>query len=115
MAKKLTTNAEIDAFITKVIGEANHHAPSVNAVIYPLSQAVRAHLNLSVDEVLVYERNGKLARTCWVMVGGSKYVFSYNYKQKKIDLRVTSTKGRVIYQFDNNTATSAILAQAAAL
>ena len=73
MARHLRTNIEIDNFITKVIAEANHHAPNVGAIIMPLSSAVRARLNLAVDKVEVYERNGNLARTCWVTIGGNRY------------------------------------------
>ena len=58
MARRLTTNRQIDAFIRKVIGDANHHAPSVSQVIMPLSQAVRAILNLAQDRVEVIERLG---------------------------------------------------------
>ncbi|AKI03193.1 hypothetical protein IMCC20628_04523 [Hoeflea sp. IMCC20628] len=79
MARRLTTDSQIDQFISRVIGEANHHAPQVVTVIKPLSDAVRRRLNLLIDRVEVYERNGKLARTCWVTVEGNRYVFRYDY------------------------------------
>ena len=55
MARRLNTDRQIDKFITKVIGEANHHASGVAQVIMPLSQAIRARLNLTQDKVEVYE------------------------------------------------------------
>ncbi|PCD78141.1 hypothetical protein [Pseudothioclava arenosa] len=103
MARKLTTNQEIDAFIAKVIGEAHHHGGNVEHVIQPLSDEVRQRLNLKLDKVEVYERNGNLARTCWVTLQGSRYVFTYNYKTKQIDLRDHSIHGAWRFSFDNAT------------
>lgn len=115
MARHLRTNIEIDNFITKVIAEANHHAPNVAAIIMPLSSAVRARLNLAVDKVEVYERSGNLARTCWVTIGGSRYTFTYNYSSGQIDLKAGSLQGMLRSSFDNHTPHAAILLQAARL
>lgn len=104
MARSLTTDIEIDAFIDKVINEAAHHAPAVELIIFPLSQAVRSKLNLAQDRVDIYERLGQMARTCWVVISGKRYVFSYNYDDQKIDLRDRSIQGAVIFQFDNQTS-----------
>ena len=108
MARRLRTNAQIDTFIGRVIGQAQHHAPWVETVIEPLSDEVRERLDLSVDKIEVYERNGQLARTCWVTIGGHRYAFSYAYRPRKIELRDGSTQGTVIYSFDNNTPLKAI-------
>jgi hypothetical protein len=62
MARHLTTNLQIDAYISKVIVDANHHAPGVAAVIMPLSTEVRSRLNLNIDKIEVFERKGNLAR-----------------------------------------------------
>lgn len=115
MARRLRTNIEIDNFITKVITEANHHAPNVAGVIMPLSMAVRERLNLAVDKVEVYERNGNLARTCWITVGGNRYTFTYNYNSGQIDLKVGSLQGILRSSFDNHTLHAAISHQAARL
>lgn len=103
MARKLTTNQEIDTFIAKVLGEAHHHGGNVEHVIQPLSDEVRQSLNLKRDTVEVYERNGNLARTCWVTLNGSRYVFTYNYKTQQIDLRDHSIQGALRFSFDNAT------------
>lgn len=104
MARSLKSDRQIDHFIAKVIDEAQHHAGLVEQIIQPLSDKVRARLRLNAgDDVSVYERNGKLARTCWVTIGGQRWVFSYNYLAGKIDLREGSTRGRLHFQFDNDT------------
>lgn len=108
MARRLKNDAEIDRFISTVINEADHHAGNVNEVVQHLSDAVRQRLNLSTDKVEVYERNGKLARTCWVTLKGNRYVFSYNYKAARIDLRKQSTQGQQLSSFDNSTSQSTI-------
>lgn len=115
MARILQTDAEIDAFISKVIGEANHHGANVNAIIQPLSDEVRQRLNLGSDKVEVYERNGKLARTCWVTIAGSRYVFSYNYDSQKIELRAGTTQGDKLFDFDNQTSQPDIAREVAKL
>lgn len=108
MARRLTTNKQIDAFIHRIIGEANHHSPEVAQIIMPLSQEVRTRLNLAQDRVEIYERLGQMARTCWITLGGNKYVFSYNYVDKKIDLRSRSIQGTLIFQFDNQSTASEV-------
>lgn len=104
MARKLHNDVEIDDFIAKVIGEALHHAPEVSQIIQPLSDAVRARLRLTRDDVSVYERNGNLARTCWVTRAGRRYVFTYNYTTKQIDLRSGTLRGTLVASFDNATS-----------
>ena len=108
MARRLTTNNQIDAFINKVIGDADHHAPEVAQIILPLSQAVRARLNLAQDRVEVYERLGQMGRACWVTLGGTRYAFSYKYGDEMIYLRAGSLKGSLIFQFDNQTTVPTI-------
>ena len=63
MLRRLTTNNQIDAFINDVIGEANHHSPGVAQIIFRLSQAVQAKLNMTQGRVEIYERLGQMART----------------------------------------------------
>lgn len=115
MARQLTTNQQIDAYVQTVIGLAGQHASSVAAVIMPLSVAVRARLNLSKDTVEVFERNGKLGRVCWVTIQGRRYFFNYNYMSGKIDLKRFGTQGPFVFDFDNNTPHADILTQAARL
>ncbi|PHR62337.1 MAG: hypothetical protein COA47_04530 [Robiginitomaculum sp.] len=115
MARQLKTNTKIDDFIAKVINEAHHHASAVERVIKPLSDEVRNRLDLSVDTIAVYERNGQLARTCWVVLSGKRYVFSYNYSKKQIVLRDHTLRGRERFSFDNNTPLTDIVGEVAKL
>lgn len=108
MARRLSTNFEIDDFIANIFKEAKHHAPNVKSVIQPLSDQVRRRLNMAVDVVAVYERNGKLARTCWVTLNGKRYVFSYNYSKKQIVMRRGTLRGYILFEFDHATSIAQI-------
>ena len=114
MARRLTTNAQIDDYVASVIVAANHHAPQVEHVIQPLANAVRARLGPG-DTIDVYERNGVVARTCWVRIAGKRYCFSYDYTNYVIDLRDNSLQGNLRFAFDNATTAAQIRAQVAAL
>jgi hypothetical protein len=108
MARNLKTDKQIDDFVAKVLVEANHHAPQVESVIQSLSDAVRSRVTLGVDRIEVYERNGKIARTCWVTINKNRHVFTYNYGAKKIDLRTGGLQGPTAYQFDDSTPINVI-------
>mgnify|MGYP003122940380 CR=1 FL=1 len=103
MAKPLTTTQEVDDFVIGVRQQAAHHASEVEKVLEPLKKAVLQRLNLARDTVEVYERNGQVARATWVTLNGARYVFTYNYDAKKIDLRDRTLRGPSRFQFDNTT------------
>lgn len=114
MARRLTTNKQINDYIKSIIAAARHHAPEVCHVIQPLANAVLARLGPN-DTIDVYERNGVTARTCWIRIAGNRYCFSYNYTNLMIDLRDRSLRGSLRFSFDNNTPLPQINAQAATL
>lgn len=102
MARHLKTRTEIDEYVAYVDKEAMHHAPRVQDVVVPLANAVLSRLNLLTDKVEVFERDGKIARTCWVTLAGKRYVFSYDYKNRQIVLRKQSVQGAEMFRFDND-------------
>ncbi|WP_131798470.1 hypothetical protein [Acidovorax sp. GW101-3H11] len=114
MARRLTTIGQINRYVASVIADANHHAPQVSQVIQPLANAVLARFGPN-DTIDVYERQGVVARTCWVRIAGTRYCFSYNYTNHVIDLRDRSLQGNLRFAFDNATTTAQIRAQVAAL
>ena len=108
MARKLNSKQEIRDFVVKVTAEARHHASEVENIISDLEHEVLNKINLPTDTFTVYERNGQLARTCWVVFSGNRYAFSYNYEKKKIELREWSIQGDVRTAFDNSTPASLV-------
>lgn len=114
MARRLTTTRQIDSYVASVITDARHHASSVEHIIQPLADAVLARLGPN-DTLEVYERNGVIARTCWVRIAGIRYCFSYDYTNRVIDLRDRGLQGALRFSFDNSTTSSQIHTQISAL
>jgi hypothetical protein len=115
VARLLNTDADIDNFVADAIAAANHHGPTVKAVIQPLADALRNRLSLKADKVSVFERNGILGRTCWIVLNGRRYCFSYGYKNKVIELRENSTRGATLHSFDNSTTPQVIATAVASM
>lgn len=108
MARKLNSKQEIRDFVVKVTAEARHHASEVENIIADLEHEVLNKINLPTDTFTAYERNGQLARTCWVVFSGNRYAFSYSYKKKKIELKKGSIQGKPVEDFDNSTPASLV-------
>lgn len=108
MARHLKTKKQIDDYVAYVDNQAVHHAPNVKDVLFDLAQEVIGRLNLLSDRIEVFERNGKIARTCWVTITGKRYVFSYDYGTHQIVLRDQSIQGVERFRFDNNVTTAQI-------
>ena len=105
MARKLNSDQEVDDFIETVKKAAQaKHGANVRTVIEPLSQEVRKRFVWGRDEIAVLERNGNLARTCWVTINGARYVFSFDGDKKVIQLKPRSTRQKPQATFDNSTS-----------
>jgi hypothetical protein len=116
MARKLSNDQEIDDFIAQVQKAAlAKHGANVRTVIKPLSQEVRKRFVWGRDEIAVLERNGKLARTCWVTINGARYVFSFDGDKKVIQLKPRSTRQSPQATFDNSTSAADIQREVARL
>lgn len=112
MARQLITAQQISQYVAKIIDEAQHHAVGVVNSIRPLEQVVTTALNSDPSNgLLVYERNGQLARTCWLTTPKGRFCFSYNYSSGDIELRDKSTQGSVLFTINDTNVhaqTSAI-------
>jgi hypothetical protein len=108
MARNLTTQNEIREYVDTVTIAARHHAPNVENIIPELETAVLNRLNLSVDKIKVYERNGNLARTCWITFASKRYAFSYSYATDEIELKQDSLQGVLIATFSNSSNVQSI-------
>ncbi|KXJ53744.1 MAG: hypothetical protein AXW12_13675 [Thalassospira sp. Nap_22] len=69
-----------------------------------LADKVLSRFDLQRDKFSVYERNGNLARTCWVTLSGKRYAFSYNYSSKMIELKKKTLQGELIESFNNDSS-----------
>lgn len=110
MARTLNTSTEIDNYVTDVLAQARHHAHNVELIIQPLATEVRNRLGPN-DTIEVYERNGTLARTCWITISNKRYCFTYDYSDHSIALRDRSLQGTLRFTFDNKTTLNQIRQQ----
>ena len=104
MARNLKSINEINSFISTVVEEAEHHASGVARVVPRLAEKVLNRFDCETDTFSVYERNGNLARTCWVTLTGKRYAFSYNYSSKMIELKKKTLQGDLIERFNNDSS-----------
>lgn len=109
MAIKINNLQDLNNYITKVI-EAADHAPNIASTIPYLQQTVLSRFiwgnhNYKIE---IYSRNGNMARTCWLTLNNKRYVFTYNYTNQKIDLKMKSLQGNLIADFDNSSSLAAI-------
>jgi len=111
MAKKLTSKAETDKEFNRIESEARHHAKHLNPMLRNIYNYVIACTDFKRDKVELYERNGNLARTTWVTYRGKRYVFTYNYKARCVDLREGSLKGQTKRQFDGSEAPGLVVSK----
>ncbi|MCF6316588.1 MAG: hypothetical protein L3J30_09960 [Marinosulfonomonas sp.] len=102
MARKLNSKTETDKEFNRIEKEAGHHAIHLNPMLRDLYDYVISRINFGRDQIEMYERNGNLARTTWVTHRGKRYVFTYDYDNKCVDLRDYSIKGTTLESFDGS-------------
>ncbi len=100
MAQKLLNQTRTDAEFLRIEDEASHHAKHLNPMLRILYNFVISKINFNLDTIHLYERNGNLARTTWIVHRGRRYVFSYNYITSHVELRDQSVKGNCLVDFD---------------
>lgn len=102
----LNIPSEIDDFVAEVIQAASHHAPHVSNIVASIAQAIRARQDFK--DVEVYTRNGNRGRTCWVVLSGKRYAFSYRYNTRKIEIRNRTVQGSALFTYDGTELHAAI-------
>jgi hypothetical protein len=100
VARKLTDRDQTDKLIADIIGNARHHAHGMVGPARSIYDLMISMIDFGRDTVEVFERNGKLARTTWVTVSGTRMVFSYNYDRRCIVLKLNGSKGKELASFD---------------
>jgi hypothetical protein len=102
MAKKINSNKELDEYIQNIQKEADCHAPKVKEIIRPLSSYIRKEIDHKNNFIEVYEREGNIARACWITLNKRRLFFKYNYETQEIFMKNRSQQGNLITQFDNS-------------
>lgn len=105
MAFLINTIDLLKEYFDGVLSRADHHAPNVTEVIFPLIGAV---INTATDDISVRQYDGRPANVLWFVVNGKKYALTYNHKNDNIELRERTQNGAVLTTFDNTTTTMTI-------
>lgn len=110
MAIKLNNLQDLNNYIAEVIAAAVDHSPNIKNTIPFLKQTVlfRFIWGSNSYKIEIYSRNGNMARTCWLTLNNKRYVFTYNYTNKKIDLKFKSLQGNLIADFDDSSSLATI-------
>ncbi|GJM12658.1 MAG: hypothetical protein DHS20C12_10610 [Pseudohongiella sp.] len=91
----------LQKYIAGVMDRANHHAGNVEAIALALAGAILWRKD-SID-IKVMEQGGDTKNVLWVTISGTRYAFSYNHDDEKIEMRENNTHGPTIHRFDNST------------
>jgi hypothetical protein len=101
MAKKINTVTELHDYLKGVAERAEHHAKSVEEVIYPALCLIIAYFEPNSD-IEVREYKGNMANVLWAYINGTKYAFVYEHTTSVIEIRKDSEKGQVMHSINNN-------------
>lgn len=93
-------------YLGGVVSRADHHAEAVNEVALALAGAIVWRKDDEPIEVMA--REGEMKNVLWFRVDGKRFAVSYNHDAHTIELRESSTQGRVIGSFSNATSNADI-------
>lgn len=97
MSVKITTIAMLSQYFASVVDRAEHHAPNVKVVVYPLF----AFLVSRATDFEVRGDHYKVGNVLWCWVQEQRYTFRYDYDEDEIILLRNSLQGPEIARFTN--------------
>lgn len=106
MPQQVTDVERLQEYVNGVIGRADHHAKSVNEIIYALVGAIVCYKD--ADPIKVLTQDGEMKNALWMTINRRKYALSFNHLSKEIELRSGTLKGKVIHSFSNSTPNSEV-------
>lgn len=104
----ITTVDELQRYLGGVSERAEHHAGEVGEVVLAIAGAIVLFKDRG-SELRVMAREGVAKNLMWVMIGGERYVFTYNHDNETVDVKEGTVRGAVIRSFDNRTPTADVI------
>lgn len=86
-------------YVTGVMERADHHAGRVKGIALALLGGII--WRGEPDSIRIRRFAGSPANMLWVNISGKTYVFAYNHKTEKIEIRDRTQTGAVLYSFDD--------------
>lgn len=105
MAVRVNDVEALKQYFAGVVGRSEHHALSVNEVIYTLLGLIILNMDEHSD-IKVRGSEGATGNILWFTVRGSKYAFRYEHEDGTIEIRKESYKGDLVSKIDNKTSTA---------
>lgn len=91
----------LQAYLTRVLERADHHARGVDQIALALVGAVVWRKAGTLEVMPTKDGTGNVL---WFHVGKSRYALTYNHDAGTIDLKRKSTQGELVASLDNNTS-----------
>jgi hypothetical protein len=106
MPREITDIEVLQAYLRGVMERAEHHAGDVSDIALTLAGAIIWRKDSGA--IKVREHEGQLANVLWTKIGGEQYAFSYNHKDKTIEIRRGNIRGEVLRSFTNSTTAAEV-------
>lgn len=100
MAVTIATISLLQEYLAGVIARAEHHAPNVAQIALALIGGV---IWKATGDIEVREYKGRPANILWMPVNDKRYCFMFNHNTWIIEVRESSSQGKTLATFDNNT------------
>lgn len=107
MALTVKDVEQLRSYIQGVMARADHHAGKVKEVALALAGAILWRKDDN-EVIRVMERDGETTNVLWVVIGGTRYAFSYNHSAGQIEMKEGSIQGPVLHVFSNSTPMSTV-------
>ena len=108
MPQEVTDIDVLRDYLGGVVGRADHHAQEINEVALSVAGGVVWRKDDNPLEVMT--REGDMKNVLWFKVEGKRYALSYNHTTEEIELRMSTTQGRVVASFSNTTSNAKVRA-----
>ena len=102
MPVKVKSVEALRGYFRGVADRAQHHAPKVDLVIYPLLGFILLNMDDETD-IEVRGTGDAIGNILWVPIRGTRYAFCYNHEKWVIEIRKGSFRGDTLCEMNNNT------------
>lgn len=91
------------AYFQGVVNRADHHAPNVNHVIYPLLGFITLHMDDDSD-IEVRSNQDAMGNILWVWINQKKYAFRYEHSDGHIEIHKETHSGPLVTRISNSSS-----------
>jgi hypothetical protein len=108
MPARITTINELQQYLAGVVGRAEHHAPTVQTIVFALAGALICFKDADAP-IEIFTRNGEAKNVLWACFGGQRYAFTYNHEDGTVAIKEGTTHGTPVATFNNNSTLTEVV------